>query len=85
MVDPDPLIRPQPLEGDTPERTLRPERLADFTGQAEARANLGLAEVTLERVTMAFERNAASVFADRRLFQRSSAVHIRLPASGESG
>ena len=40
MVDPDPLIRPEPLTDDAPERALRPERLDDFTGQAEARANL---------------------------------------------
>ena len=40
MVDPDPLVRPEPLTDDTPERALRPERLEDFTGQAEARANL---------------------------------------------
>jgi len=42
MVDPDPLIRPEPLTGDTPERALRPERLDDFTGQAGARANLAV-------------------------------------------
>ena len=42
MVDPDPLIRPEPLVDDTPERALRPERLEDFTGQAEARANLSV-------------------------------------------
>ena len=40
MVEPDPLVRPETLVDDTPERALRPERLDDFTGQAEARANL---------------------------------------------
>ena len=40
MVDPDPMIRPEPLIDDAPERALRPERLDDFTGQAEARSNL---------------------------------------------
>ena len=42
MVDPDPLVRPEPQTDDTPERALRPERLTDFTGQAEARANLSV-------------------------------------------
>ena len=42
MVDPDPLIRPEPQQADAPERALRPERLEDFTGQAEARANLAV-------------------------------------------
>ncbi|MEM6624221.1 MAG: Holliday junction branch migration DNA helicase RuvB [Pseudomonadota bacterium] len=40
MTEPDPLVRPDPQEADAPERALRPDRLADFTGQAEARANL---------------------------------------------
>ncbi|MFK7944834.1 MAG: Holliday junction branch migration DNA helicase RuvB, partial [Paracoccaceae bacterium] len=40
MVEPDPIVRPDPQVDDTPERALRPERLDDFTGQAEARANL---------------------------------------------
>lgn len=42
MDEPDPLIRPEPLANDAPERALRPERLADFTGQEEARANLAI-------------------------------------------
>ncbi len=42
VSDPDPLVRPEAQSGDTPERALRPERLADFTGQAEARANLAV-------------------------------------------
>lgn len=42
MIEPDPTLRPEPLTGDTPERALRPERLDDFTGQAEARANLSV-------------------------------------------
>ncbi|MEM6661886.1 MAG: Holliday junction branch migration DNA helicase RuvB, partial [Pseudomonadota bacterium] len=42
MVDPDPLVRPEPMTDDAPERALRPEKLADFTGQAEARANLAV-------------------------------------------
>ncbi|MEM1299700.1 MAG: Holliday junction branch migration DNA helicase RuvB [Pseudomonadota bacterium] len=40
MVEPDPIVRAEPLIDDAPERALRPERLSDFTGQAEARANL---------------------------------------------
>ncbi|WP_116084501.1 Holliday junction branch migration DNA helicase RuvB [Tropicimonas sp. IMCC34011] len=36
--DPDPILRPEPLEDDGP--ALRPQSLDDFTGQAEARANL---------------------------------------------
>ncbi|MDT0683278.1 Holliday junction branch migration DNA helicase RuvB [Roseicyclus sp. F158] len=36
--DPDPILRPEPLEDDGP--ALRPQALDDFTGQAEARANL---------------------------------------------
>ena len=42
MVEPDPTLRPEPLVDDAPERALRPERLTDFTGQAEARANLAV-------------------------------------------
>jgi Holliday junction DNA helicase RuvB len=42
MIPPDPLLRPDPLPGDpaSEDRALRPERLDDFVGQAEARANL---------------------------------------------
>jgi len=41
MTDPDPLLRGEALGEDAAEaRALRPQRLADFTGQAEARANL---------------------------------------------
>jgi holliday junction DNA helicase RuvB len=39
---PDPTLRPEPIEGDVPERTLRPQRLDDFVGQAEARSNLAV-------------------------------------------
>ncbi len=39
---PDPTLRPEPLVDDAPERALRPQRLAEFIGQAEARANLGV-------------------------------------------
>ena len=46
MSVPDPTIRPQPLPEDAateaPERSLRPQRLDEFTGQAEARANLAV-------------------------------------------
>jgi len=42
MAAPDPMIRPETLEEDAPERTLRPQSLADFTGQKEARANLAV-------------------------------------------
>lgn len=42
MADPDPLVRGEPLVDDAPERAMRPERLDDFTGQAEARANLSV-------------------------------------------
>ncbi|MDF3607106.1 Holliday junction branch migration DNA helicase RuvB [Paracoccus sp. DMF-8] len=40
MIQPDPMLRPEPLEGETEDRALRPQMLADFVGQAEARANL---------------------------------------------
>lgn len=40
MEHPDPLIRPEAQSEDERTRALRPERLSDFTGQAEARANL---------------------------------------------
>src|SRR6056297_832326 len=43
MNDPDPTLRPEPRPEDrAPEadRSLRPQALADFIGQAEARANL---------------------------------------------
>jgi Holliday junction DNA helicase RuvB len=36
---PDPTLRPAPQEGDL-DRSLRPQRLDDFVGQQEARANL---------------------------------------------
>ena len=39
MTDPDPNLRPEPLIEDA-DRALRPQNLSDFTGQAEARANL---------------------------------------------
>ena len=39
MNTPDPTLRPAPLPADN-DRALRPERLSDFIGQAEARANL---------------------------------------------
>ncbi|ALK11003.1 Holliday junction branch migration DNA helicase RuvB [Blastochloris viridis] len=34
------LVQPDKREDDTPDATLRPQRLADFVGQAQARANL---------------------------------------------
>jgi Holliday junction DNA helicase RuvB len=37
---PDPILRAEPQSQDADERTLRPQSLEDFTGQAEARANL---------------------------------------------
>ncbi|MBY8974910.1 Holliday junction branch migration DNA helicase RuvB [Rhodobacteraceae bacterium NNCM2] len=40
MTDPDPILRGAPQPPDEAERALRPESLDDFTGQAEARANL---------------------------------------------
>ena len=40
MSQPDPLLRPEPIDTDTEDRALRPQLLADFVGQAEARANL---------------------------------------------
>ena len=39
MTSPDPTLRPDPLPEDEG-RALRPQMLADFVGQAEARANL---------------------------------------------
>ncbi|MFN0115673.1 MAG: Holliday junction branch migration DNA helicase RuvB [Paracoccaceae bacterium] len=39
MTTPDPTLRPAPQEGDL-DRSLRPQRLDDFVGQEEARANL---------------------------------------------
>jgi Holliday junction DNA helicase RuvB len=43
MTGPDPMLRGSPLEEDAAEaRALRPQSLADFTGQAEARANLAV-------------------------------------------
>ena len=39
MIEPDPNLRPQPLVDDV-DRALRPQSLDDFTGQADARANL---------------------------------------------
>ncbi|MDO5603861.1 MAG: Holliday junction branch migration DNA helicase RuvB [Paracoccus sp. (in: a-proteobacteria)] len=42
MPAPDPTLRPEPLPGDDQGRALRPQALADFVGQAEARANLSV-------------------------------------------
>ncbi len=39
MTGPDPTLRPEPLPEDA-ERSLRPQALDDFIGQAEAKANL---------------------------------------------
>ncbi len=39
MTAPDPILRPEPQSEDT-DRALRPQSLDEFTGQAEARANL---------------------------------------------
>lgn len=41
MADPDPIMRPEPLEEDN-DRALRPQGLDEFIGQAEARANLSV-------------------------------------------
>ncbi|BDW86210.1 Holliday junction ATP-dependent DNA helicase RuvB [Roseicyclus marinus] len=41
MTEPDPTLRPAPLPEDA-DRALRPQTLADFIGQAEARANLSV-------------------------------------------
>ena len=40
MIQPDPMLRPEPIEGEFEDRALRPQMLSDFVGQAEARANL---------------------------------------------
>ena len=40
MTQPDPARRPEALETDAPDHALRPQRLEEFVGQAEARANL---------------------------------------------
>ncbi|WP_134726214.1 Holliday junction branch migration DNA helicase RuvB [Paracoccus luteus] len=39
-MTPDPTLRGAALEGDAEDRALRPQRLEEFVGQAEARANL---------------------------------------------
>ncbi|MGV6838746.1 MAG: Holliday junction branch migration DNA helicase RuvB [Planktomarina sp.] len=41
MTEPDPNLRPEQMETDN-DRALRPQALADFIGQAEARANLSV-------------------------------------------
>ena len=41
MTEPDPALRPEPRPEDA-DRALRPQSLAEFTGQKEARANLGV-------------------------------------------
>ncbi len=41
MSEPDPTLRPAPLPDDA-DRALRPQRLSDFIGQEEARANLSV-------------------------------------------
>ncbi|MEM0937519.1 MAG: Holliday junction branch migration DNA helicase RuvB [Pseudomonadota bacterium] len=42
MTEPDPTLRPDPMADDAPDRALRPERLDEFVGQREARANLSV-------------------------------------------
>jgi Holliday junction DNA helicase RuvB len=43
VADPDPTLRGAPLPDEPPaDRAMRPERLADFVGQREARANLAV-------------------------------------------
>ena len=41
MADPDPIMRPEPMEEDN-DRALRPQGLDEFIGKAEARANLSV-------------------------------------------
>lgn len=41
MSEPDPALRPDPLPEDS-DRSLRPQALSEFIGQAEARANLSV-------------------------------------------
>ena len=42
-MTPDPTLRPEPMEEDAADgRALRPQRLAEFIGQAEARSNLAV-------------------------------------------
>ena len=42
-MTPDPTLRPEPLEEDAADsRALRPQRLSEFIGQAEARSNLAV-------------------------------------------
>uniref|UniRef100_UPI00399A394C Holliday junction branch migration DNA helicase RuvB n=1 Tax=Roseovarius halophilus (ex Wu et al. 2025) TaxID=3376060 RepID=UPI00399A394C len=41
MTDPDPTLRPDPLPEDA-DRSLRPQALGEFIGQADARANLAI-------------------------------------------
>lgn len=40
MIQPDPTLRPEPMDGDSEDRALRPQKLEEFIGQAETRANL---------------------------------------------
>ena len=40
MIQPDPTLRPEPMESDSEDRALRPQMLSEFVGQADARANL---------------------------------------------
>jgi Holliday junction DNA helicase RuvB len=40
MSKPDPTLRAEPMADESEDRALRPQALADFVGQAEARANL---------------------------------------------
>ena len=37
MIQPDPTLRGDPIEGDAEDRALRPQKLEEFIGQAEAR------------------------------------------------
>ena len=40
MIQPDPTLRPEPMDSDSEDRALRPQMLSEFVGQADARANL---------------------------------------------
>ena len=42
MTEPDPMLRADQPSPEAEERSLRPQSLDDFTGQAEVRANLGV-------------------------------------------
>ena len=76
MTEPNPDLRPERLPEDT-DRALRPQMLAEFIGQAEARANLA---VFIESARM---RGEASSRADPQGYTDKCVSNLQIPEFAE--